>query len=263
MKVRKFFLFAVVIMSFVMVAAFQGQAFCAPIEIDFEQSQGYSAGNLYGQPSIGTSWGGDNTDRIQVVSGGVEDGQCLQVINYCNPYKSNYLQIDSVPNDFMWKFYWKSNVGYEDRYSEIWLGGSSTSDFGPSLKFSGSNHLYYNDGSDWLKLTTGNNLGGHNNWVPIVVLGHLDTLLFDIYRIDKDVNDNDIWILLGSDLEFQDSPTELSYVGLGGRTLYGGDTQCHYYDAVHIGVVPIPGAMWLLGSGLLGLVAIRRRKGNE
>ena len=30
-------------------------------------------------------------------------------------------------------------------------------------------------------------------------------------------------------------------------------------DDISVNAVPIPGAVWLLGSGLLGLVAIRRR----
>ena len=42
-----------------------------------------------------------------------------------------------------------------------------------------------------------------------------------------------------------------------------GDAWQWYYqvDNFEISAVPIPGAVWLLGSGLLGLIGIRRRKG--
>ena len=34
-------------------------------------------------------------------------------------------------------------------------------------------------------------------------------------------------------------------------------------DNISFNTVPIPGALWLLGSGLMGMVAMRRRKGKE
>ena len=39
-------------------------------------------------------------------------------------------------------------------------------------------------------------------------------------------------------------------------TSAGGST---YFDDVRLDAVPIPGAVWLLGSGLIGLVAVRRK----
>lgn len=52
------------------------------------------------------------------------------------------------------------------------------------------------------------------------------------------------------------------------NTIYGGQgtyvkTAAFYALAVHnaqVSTVPIPGAIWLLGSGLLGFVAVRKRK---
>jgi hypothetical protein len=32
------------------------------------------------------------------------------------------------------------------------------------------------------------------------------------------------------------------------------------YGTAQVNVVPIPGALWLLGSGLVGLVVMKRRK---
>ena len=106
MKVRGIFLFAVVIMSFVMVAAFQGIAFCAPVLIDFEQSQGYLPGNLYGQ----SQWAGDDTVDIQVTASEHQEGSQSLMVSFNNPSTEghqNYLDIGSVPDKFIWKFYWK------------------------------------------------------------------------------------------------------------------------------------------------------------
>ena len=48
----------------------------------------------------------------------------------------------------------------------------------------------------------------------------------------------------------------ISLLFLDGETIYGTNTSI---DAVSIDAVPIPGAVWLFASGLLGLVGIRRR----
>jgi hypothetical protein len=40
----------------------------------------------------------------------------------------------------------------------------------------------------------------------------------------------------------------------------GGSGTGKFIDAVGVNAVPVPGAVWLLGGGLLGLVGLRRRK---
>ncbi len=40
---------------------------------------------------------------------------------------------------------------------------------------------------------------------------------------------------------------------------FGGDDQDYNEPLIYVNPVPIPGAVWLLGSGMLGLVCLRRR----
>lgn len=44
---------------------------------------------------------------------------------------------------------------------------------------------------------------------------------------------------------------------VGGGSLYQGDA--YYFGIGEVNAVPVPGAVWLLGSGLLGLIGLRRR----
>ena len=56
---------------------------------------------------------------------------------------------------------------------------------------------------------------------------------------------------------------EFNYIWFEGG-YYEGDGDTHgnanFIDAFGANPVPIPGAVWLLGSGLLGLLGIRRKK---
>jgi hypothetical protein len=49
--------------------------------------------------------------------------------------------------------------------------------------------------------------------------------------------------------------TTLTFVSLEGSSPFG-----PALDNIQVATVPIPAAAWLLGSGLVGLVVIRRRK---
>ena len=248
MKVRRFFLFAVVIMTFVMVVAFQGQAFCALIEIDFETSQGYSPGNLYGQPSTGTSWCGNDTVDIQVTASEHQEGsQSLMVkAGSGGTGGTDYLNIGSVPDKFTWKFYWKPENTYSG-WTRTWLGSSSDLRDGPYLGFTGDDSIYYYSDGYTHSIIDGLN---QTDWLAVVIVGDITAKTFDVY-LDGASGPT------ATGCSFNGDPTGLSWHGFESPAYFGANT--HYYDADHVGEVPIPGAVWLFGSGLIGFVAVRRR----
>lgn len=255
MKVRRFFLFAVVIMTFVMVAAFQGMAFCAPVLIDFD-TPSYATGDLYGQ----NLWAGNDVTSIQVINTEFQTGDQSIKVNAGWGGNENagidYLDIGAVDNQFMWKFYWKpdnTNTGW----TKTWLESSVGMKDGPTLSFSGDDAIfyYYNDGTPRSELLISDL--NQTDWLAVVVIGNSTARTYDVY-----LNNLDLLNRIADDIPFDGNyfpPTELNYLNFQSTGLYGSNT--HYYDSVHIGVVPIPGAVWLLGSGFIGLVAVRRRQG--
>jgi hypothetical protein len=251
MKGRRFFLFAVVIMTFVMVAAFQGMAFCALVEIDFEQSQCYLPGNLYGQPTGATyQWGGNDNAKFQVVDTAIVPKQGIQSVRVkaTSTGTDNYLQIGSLPSKFTWKFFWTPSTGGSG-YTYTWLGSSSAQRDGPFLSFWSNDLICYRDGYIWKTIVEDLNQVP-KDWLAVVVVGDITTHTFDVY-LNGEANPT------ATNLPFAaGEPADLSYLGLGGSNT---GSKYDYYDAIHVGAVPIPAAVLLLGSGFIGLVVVRRR----
>ena len=101
-------------------------------------------------------------------------------------------------------------------------------------------HLYY----DELRNIANTNIGGNTNFKK----GPFKNLIpFQYYSADRvGFNDSDVYFF---DFNF-------------GETSYGFEATNRYALAVHSGnvgaPVPIPGAVWLLGPGLIGLLGMRR-----
>lgn len=62
-----------------------------------------------------------------------------------------------------------------------------------------------------------------------------------------------------------DQLADLNAFFANGNAGFGFDPDCHFYNSgitftIETAQVPIPAALWLLGSGLLGLIGIRRTK---
>lgn len=252
MKVKRFFLFVVVIISFVMVVVFQGPAFCATVFIDFD-TPGYTTGNLYNQ----NSWAGDDSASIQVANTESQTGDQSIKVNagWGGSSGIDYLDIGIVDGQFMWKFYWKPDNA-SNGWTKTWLESSVGMKDGPTLSFIGDDaiYYYYNDGAARSELL----IDGLNqtDWLAVVVIGNSTDRSYDVYLGDLSVHNR-----IADDIPFDGNyspPTGLNFLNFQSTGSSGANT--HYYDSVHIGAVPIPGAVWLLGSGLLGLVGIRRRK---
>jgi len=72
------------------------------------------------------------------------------------------------------------------------------------------------------------------------------------------LSDYGIWHTFSTQVVGLSGSTELKFSADGTSDSYGSSI-----DNVSVKVVPIPGAVWMFGSGLVGLVAAQRRKSNS
>lgn len=110
------------------------------------------------------------------------------------------------------------------------------------------------DDADWFKLTINGSSGG-------VSAGSVDFYLAD-YRFADNSQDYIINDWTWVDLSGLGNVDTLTFSETSSDTgAYGMNTPAYFaLDDVTSSPVPIPGAVWLLGSGLFGLIGIRRRK---
>ncbi len=184
--------------------------------------------------------------------------------------------------------------GYTNQYSAYNIpsgGGHESSNYGvyfepfgdldPTINFGGPVKL-----SDvWITNTTyaylgvvnedyGGGLGRQfvrNDWFKVTVwgfdnLGQRTADALDIFLADYTDQNSDNWYALNEWTQFDLSGLGTVY-GLGfdldstDYGDYGMNTPAYFaMDDLHVAPVPIPGALWLLGSGFMALFAIRSKR---
>lgn len=100
-------------------------------------------------------------------------------------------------------------------------------------------------------LATATGTGGSSKWFT----WSLDLSDWNIY---EDLLDDDDTLSLALVLNGSDVATE-ERAGFHSRTYGGGDSGTNPYLTVEYSPVPIPGTLWLLSSGLLGLLCLKRK----
>ena len=175
------------------------------------------------------------------------------------------------------------NGGAEDGVLTPWTADSNYSVETSENRFTpqaGSYFFHYlDDGNDnWLKQTGTNGLTAGptlelNGWcatdgydygeAKLSFFDASDTLLSTVSTTDPLRGGDREWVPFSLDLDVPAGAAlwEVNLVAhYHGSTGYWVDVN---WDSVSLNAVPIPGAVWLLGSGLIGLVAVRRRKDKE
>ncbi len=225
----------------VLLALALGAGGAAPgAAIDFETSEGYSVGNLHGQPSSGVQWGGDVTSKIAVTSAAAQSGAQSVLIDsgLSSGRVNNDLAVGAVPNRFSMKFHWRPS-GTGSGNATIYLSqfaGSETSFTGPFVQFSATSTTYQ------IKYVENGSVGNiklgmlpavyENSWWEVEIVGDLSTLTFDFYLDGT---------LEASGLGFRNTitnlATSLNYLGLQAATSGLSD---HYFDNIEITRAPPP-----------------------
>jgi hypothetical protein len=236
MKKRSRFGLGSVLLTLLLVVGSERAALSA--SIDFETGEGYSVGDLHGQPTTGNQWNGDITPKIAVTSAQFQSGGHSVLIDpgVATGKVSDDLDVGSVPNQFSLKFHWRPS-GTSGGDAVIYLSqfGSSTTNFvGPWVQFVGGGSVYqikYVENGFAGNIKLGMSPAVYeNNWWEVEIVGDISTHSFDFYLDGT---------LEGSGLGFRntlgDLATSLNYVGLQASNTGSSD---HYFDNIQINVDP-------------------------
>jgi hypothetical protein len=218
------------------------------LDIGFETSEGYSTGNLFGQ----NSWAGDDDGRIKIFNSLANSGtQCLG-LNGSNPGSviEDYLSFDSVSGEFTWEFSIRDQGYYNGSNNFIRLADSGNDEYATYLYIDGKGYnglsINYVTQSGMVELKSYDD----HLWHDIKIVGNTTDDTFDFYF------DTDPVIL---DKPFYNDVSDIASLNVGSDTYAGGAYSIYVDDVKLTSTVPVPGAAWLLGSGLISLIGFRNK----
>ena len=211
--------------------------------VDFEGTEGYSTGNLFGEPSSGNQWSGDDSAKIVVTNTQSQSGgqSILLDPGLVSGKVDNELDVGSVPTQFSMKFYWRPS-GTGSGNATIYLtqfAGSPTGFAGPRIQFVASGSVYqikYVENGVVGNIMLGMSpLVYMDKWWEVEILGDISTRTFD-FKLRK----------LDGALQFEgfgfgfrntisNLATSLNYLGVEASNTGSSD---HYFDDFQIDSAP-------------------------
>jgi hypothetical protein len=228
------------------------------LDIGFETSEGYTTGNLYGQ----NSWDGADLPYIAVGANVAKTGtQSLELNGSgCAATQEDFLSFNSVSGEFIWEFSIHDNDFYNgtDNYLRLYEDKLTYKRLAIYLKIYGLDYnglrIRYNARNEfgnpwWFDLVQYDD----HSWHDIKIIGDTGNDTFDFYFDDG---------LVSQDCPFLWEVDNIDFIAVGANEGPTSSSYQIYIDDIKLSAVPIPGALWLLGSGLIGIVGIRRKFKN-